>query len=95
MTVARISMAEFNSEESANIFEERYQKVAPSALPEANSLTMIRTGPTSVMSVVLYPDLETANNTLEARKDMLEEFLHTVKDRWHMEGAVSLHHVNS
>ncbi|MBQ66602.1 MAG: hypothetical protein CMH07_06755 [Marinovum sp.] len=69
--------------------------MAPPALPEANSLTMIRTGPTSVMSVVLYPDLETANNTLEARKDMLEEFLHTVKDRWHMEGAVSLHHVNS
>ena len=95
MTVARISMAEFNSEESANIFEERYQKVAPPALPEANSLTMIRTGPTSVMSVALYPDLETANNTLEARKDMLEEFLHTVKDLWHMEGAVSLHHMNS
>ncbi|MGB0608698.1 MAG: hypothetical protein ACPGNR_09820 [Paracoccaceae bacterium] len=95
MTVARISMAEFESEESANYFEERYRTVAPPALPQANSLTMIRTGPTSVMSVALYPDIETANSTLQARKDMLEEFMGTVKDLWHMEGEVSLHHVNS
>ena len=67
-------MAEFNSEESANTFEERYRTVAPPALPEANSLTMIRTGTTSMMSVALYPDIETANSTLQARKDMLEEF---------------------
>ena len=95
MTVARISMADFDSEESADIFEERYRLVAPPALPEAHSLTMIRTGPTSVMSVALYPDIETANGTLEARKEMLEEFMDTVKDLWHMEGSVSLHHINS
>ena len=95
MTVARISMADFDSEESADIFEERYRLVAPPAFPEAHSLTMIRTGPTSVMSVALYPDIETANGTLEARKEMLEEFMDTGKDLWHMEGSVSLHHINS
>ena len=95
MTVARISMAEFESEKIANYFEERYRTVAPPALPEANSLIMIRTGPTSVMSVAIYPDIGTANSTLQARKDMLEEFLDTFKDLWHMEGEVSLHHVNS
>ena len=79
MTVARISMAEFNSEESANIFEERYQKVAPPALPEANSLTMIRTGPTSVMSVALYPDLETAKKLWRHAKTCSKSFCTLLK----------------
>ena len=92
MTVARITMAEFNSETEADTFEQLYAKIAPPALPEAKSLIMIRTGPTSGMSVAIYPDEETAENTLEARKEMLSQFGYTFKDIWHMQGDVSLNH---
>jgi hypothetical protein len=95
MTVARITMAEFNSETEADTFEQLYAKIAPPALPEAKSLIMIRTGPTSGMSVAIYPDEETAENTLEARKEMLSQFGDTFKDIWHMKGDVSLNHFNT
>ena len=93
-TVARITMAEFHSETEANTFEQIYAQVAPPALPEAKSLIMIRTGPTSGMSVAIYPDEETAESILEARKEMLSRFNGTFKDIWHMQGDVSLNHVN-
>jgi len=94
MTVARITMTEFNSETEADTFEHLYSKVAPPALPEAKSLIMIRTGPTSGMSIAIYPDEETAEKTLEARAEMLSQFNGTFKDIWHMQGDVSLNHVN-
>ena len=51
---------------------------------DAECLMSIRTSPTSVLEIVVYPDKETADTNLANR----EKFMHKVKDNWFMEGSV-------
>ena len=95
MTVARITMVEYMSEQVADKFEDEYKIVCPKALPEANAHILIRTGPSSGMSVAIYKDEETAERLLEARQRMLDGFPNVFKDHWHLQGEVSLHYINS
>ncbi len=67
MTVARITMVEYISEQVADKFEDEYKIVCLKALPEANAHILIRTGPSSGMSVAIYKDEETAERLLGAR----------------------------
>ena len=68
MTVARITMVEYMSEEIADKFENEYRIICPRRLPEADAHILIRTGPSSGMSVAIYKDEETAERLLEARQ---------------------------
>ena len=95
MSVARITMVDYLSEEVGDTFEVQAKKIFPKDMPQADSLILIRTGPLSGMSVAIYKDQETANNNLDVRKKMIAGFTNTFKDIWHMEGNVSLNHINT
>ena len=94
MSVARITMVDYLSEEVGDAFEVQAKKVFPKDIHQADSLILIRTGPLSGMSVAIYKDQETADKNLDARKKMIAGFTNTFKDIWHMEGNVSLNHIN-
>ena len=94
MSVARVTMVDYVSEEAADKFEPDYKIICQKALPEADSLILIRTGPTSGLSVAIYRDEELAEAMLPRRQAMLEQFTDVFKDFFHLEGPVSLHYIN-
>ena len=49
----------------------------------------IRTGPTSIMSVAIYPSYESAASNLEAREKFQEEIDASLKDSFFHEGEVT------
>ena len=55
---------------------------------------MIRTGPTSILVVVTFGDLETVNDTFEARQAMIDESGIELNDLFHLEGSVVSNHTN-
>ena len=94
MSVARVTMVDYVSEEAADKFEPDYKIICQKALPEADSLILIRTGPTSGLSVAIYRDEELAEAMLPKRQAMLEQFTDVFEDFFHLEGPVSLHYIN-
>ena len=88
MSVTRINMIEFETEEIANERQQSYQKDARKLFPEADLLISIRTSPTSAITISVYPNEETAERALEMRAQRMNN----EKDvsGWHMEGEISL-----
>ncbi len=64
MSVARINMLEFETEDDLNKRAELYEKDAPTLFPNAEILLTIKTGPTTAMSVSIYPDKQSAEENL-------------------------------
>ena len=73
MSVGRVSMMEFLSKEEADHAEDLYVQIREEAFPTLELVVNIRTGPTSVMSVAIYPSYESAASNLNARKKFQEE----------------------
>lgn len=92
--VARISMGEFYSEENTEAFIEFVDEKCLTFIPEVKSFTVVRTGPTSILVVVTFGDLETVNDTFEARQAMIDESGIELKDLFHLEGSVVSNHTN-
>ena len=67
MSVARINMLEFETEDDLNKRAELYEKDAPTLFPNAEILLTIKTGPTTAMSVSIYPDKKSAEKALIRR----------------------------
>ena len=67
MSVARVTMADYISEEAADEFEAVYQEICPKMLPEADALILVRTSPTSGLSIAIYKTGELAEKMLPTR----------------------------
>ena len=67
MSVARINMLEFETEDHLSKRAELYEKDAPTLFPNAEILLTIKTGPTTAMSVSIYPDEKSAEKALIRR----------------------------
>ena len=70
MSIARINSVEFETEEQleerSRIFD--YKIIS---LPfEAEAVLAIKTSPTTALSILVYPDQETADASLEAREKL-------------------------
>ena len=89
MSIGRVSMMEFSSKEEADNSEKLYDKIRAEAFPTLELVVNIRTGPTSVMSVAIYPSYESAASNLEARKKFQDEIEESLKDSFFHEGEVS------
>ena len=89
MSIGRVSMMEFSSKEEADNSEEIYDKIRAEAFPTLELVVNIRTGPTSVMSVAIYPSYEPAASNLEARKKFQEDIEASLKDSFFHEGEVT------
>ena len=93
MSTARINMLEFDSEEDLNQRAEMYQREAPELFPNAEILLTIKTGPTSAMSVSIYPDEKSAEESLIQRDKHFKAAEVQPREAWYLEGEVVQRHV--
>ena len=93
MSTARINMLEFNSEEDLNQRAEMYQREAPELFPNAEILLTIKTGPTSAMSVSIYPDEKSAEESLIQRNKHFKAAEVQPREAWYLVGEVVQRHV--
>ena len=93
MSTARINMLEFDSEEDLNQRAEMYQREAPELFPNAEILLTIKTGPTSAMSVSIYPDEKSAEESLIRRNKHFKAAEVQPREAWYLEGHVVQRHV--
>ena len=93
MSTARINMLEFDSEEDLNQRAETYQREAPKLFPNAEILLTIKTGPTSAMSVSIYPDEKSAEDSLIRRNKHFKAAKVQPREAWYLEGQVVQRHV--
>ena len=93
MSTARINMLEFDSEEDLNERAETYQREAPKLFPNAEILLTIKTGPTSAMSVSIYPDKKSADEALIRRDKHFKTAEIQPREAWHLEGKVVQRHI--
>ena len=73
MSIARIRMVDFVSEESSIAFEKEYIKKALELVPKALNLIITRTGPESLLHISVYQNQEDVETSLKA----IEEFIET------------------
>lgn len=89
MSIGRITMMEFSTEEALNSGEQLYKEIRAEAFPTLELVVNVRTGPTSLMSVAIYPSHESAASNLEARARFQKEMEANMKDSFFHEGDVS------
>ena len=92
MSIARVTMLEFFTEEDLVNCEESYLKIREEAFPSAELIVNLRTGPTSAMSLAVYPSFESAAGNLEARQKWHESLKSTLKETFYYEGEVTFTH---
>jgi hypothetical protein len=78
MSIARITMMEYLSEEEVVASENFYQTIQKEWFGNAQTVLNVRTGPTSLLSLAVYSSYEEAEKNLPKRK----EFQNIVKDQF-------------
>ena len=91
MTIARVTMHEFNEENMHEEIEALYATIVDEYFPNLEQVINIKTGPTSGISIALYPSFESAETNLEGRAKMMELLGPYLKDSFYHEGEVTLH----
>ena len=94
MSVARVTMVDYISEEAADEFDKAYQEICPKMLPDADALILVGTSATSGLSIAIYKSEQLAEEMMQTRAKMLEKCPDSIKDIFHLEGPVSLHYLN-
>ena len=89
MRVARISIAEFKSEGEVNRFVDDADRTFWDLYPTAEACYQVRTGPTSIINVTIYPNEEAANKTLSGRNQFVEEHRDSIIDTFFHVGEVA------
>ena len=95
MSIGRISMLEFMKPEDVDASEEYYKTIRADFFPTLELVLNIRTGPTSLMSIAVYPSYEAAEANLPERQKMHDQVEATLKDTFYYEGDISYFHQQS
>ena len=95
MTIARVTMHEFFDEDGIEKVEQIYTEVRDQLFPNLLQVINIKTGPTSGISIALYPSFEEAEKNLTGRQKMLDLMEPFVKDSFCHEGEVTHNHVTA
>ncbi len=85
--VTRVNMIEFNSEAELEEQQEWYQQNGAKLFPDSILQMGVQTGPTSIMSVSVYPDQSTADEAMATRDKLFKDAANTMSG-WSMEGPV-------
>ena len=83
---------ESNSKESFCIFKEfetLYSRHMDEFFPNLEQVINIKTGPTSAISVALYPSFEEAETNLEGRAKMVELMEPLIREQFYHEGEIT------
>ena len=86
---ARISIAEFKSESEVNRFVEDSDRTFWDLYPTAEACYQVRTGPTSIINVSIYPNEEAANKTLSGRNQFVDDHRDSIIDTFFHVGEVA------
>ena len=95
MSIARINMLEFETEDVLNKRVTEYSEQAPELFPDAEILLSIQTSPTSAMSISVYPDEQAAEKALSTREKHFQSARTQHKEAWFLEGTVRQVHVKN
>ena len=93
MSIARINMLEFDTENDLEERAKEYMSEAPKLFPNAEILLTIRTGPTSAMSVSVYPNEQDAEVALVKRDEHFKSAKIQPREAWYLEGKVVQRHI--
>ena len=94
MSVARINMVDWRSEE---VFVEKTKNTASTmrqSFPNAEIILRIKTTPTSVVAISVYPTQEKADEARVELDKRMSDYGDGVKDHWFLEGEVISAHIN-
>ena len=89
MSIGRISMLEFMKPEDVDAAEAYHKTIREDFFPTLELVLNIRTGPTSLMSIAVYPSYEAAEANLPERQKMHDQVQATLKDTFYYEGDIS------
>ena len=93
MSIARINMLEFDTEDDLEQRARVYMNEGPELFPNAEILLTIKTGPTSAMSVSVYPNELMAKEALIKREKHFKTAKIQPREAWYLEGRVVQRHV--
>ena len=88
MSIARVNMVEWRSEEEFLEISEEYNKKSSKTFPDAEILLRIKTTPTSEIAISVFPNQEKADEAKIQRDMNFEKQGAKVKDQWFLEGEV-------
>ena len=92
MSISRVRMIDFVSEESSIAFEKEYIKRALELVPNALNLILTRTGPESLLHVAVYQNQEDVDSSFKATEDFMVTWKGSIKDAIHLHGPLSLNY---
>jgi len=93
MSVSNVNMFEFHDEEKANEWISWYNRDGPSGFSEAEVLLFVRTGPTSGLTISVYPDDNARQAGSEVRQKFQEQQADYVREITVFEGDVEMKHI--
>ena len=94
MSVARINMVDWHSEQ---LFAEKTKNTDATMreqFPNAEIMLRIKTTPTSVVAISIYPSQEKADDARVELDKRMGGYGDAVKDHWFLEGEVISAHIN-
>ena len=86
MSIGRITMIEFTSDEALEAAIKLYLATQKEYFPNAQVVINVKTGPLSVMSLAIYESYEEAEKNLVGRQKWQDAVNITVKDTFYYEG---------
>ena len=95
MSIARVTMHEFNKENMHEEVEAMYATIVDEYFPNLEQVINVKTGPTSAISIALYPSFESAETNLEGRSKMMELLVPYIKDSFYHEGEVTTNYTKT
>ena len=92
MSIARVRMVDFVSEESSIAFEKEYIKRALELVLNALNLILTRTGLESLLHTAVYQNQQDIDSSFKATEDFMATWKGSIKDAIHLHGPVSLNY---
>ena len=89
MSIGRITMIEFTSDEALEVAIKLYLATQKEYFPNAQVVINVKTGPLSVMSLAIYGSYEEAEKNLVGRQKWQAAVNMTVKDTFYYEGDLN------
>ena len=86
MSIGRITMIEFTSDEAMKAAVKLYLATQREYYPNAQAVINVKTGPLSMMSLAIYESYEEAEKNLVGRDKYMDAVAITVKDTFYYEG---------
>ena len=94
MSVARINMVDWLSEELFVEKTKNTESTMRQSFPNAEIMLRIKTTPTSIVAISIYPTQEKADEARVELDKRIGDYGDAVKDHWFLEGEVISAHIN-